>query len=393
MEISTRSAPAALRAAGIATAVVFAASGSQLGTWVSRLPAIRDRVHASPAELGLVLLVGGVGSLVSMPATGWLCRRIGSRAAVAVTALPACVASFVLGLAPSLPALGAVMFGWGLLYGSWDVAMNVQGSTVEQRAGRDWMPRYHACWSVGGIAGAGAGAGAARLAVPVPVHFGLAALVAALLVAGSLRLLVPDRQTTGAPEHHQSAWRVLRTRRLAAMGTITLCSVVVEGAAADWLALYLVDVRHTSAAMGAGGYTAFAVAMATGRFAGTSVIQRLGRVRAVAAAGLVAVAGVLLTVLGGGVPASYLGAVLWAFGVCLVFPAAISAAGETPERPTDAIAAVSTLGYGAQLVGPPLIGFLANRVGLGRALLVLVVLAAAMSLLAPALRPRARDTG
>ena len=379
-----------LRDAALGTALVFAVSGAQLGTWVSRLPAVRDRVHASPAQLGLVLLAGGVGSLVSMPSTGWLCRRFGSRTAVAMTAVPACALSFLLGLAPSLLLLGVLLFAWGMVFGAWDVAMNVQGSTVEQRAGRDWMPRYHACWSVGGIVGAAAGAGAAKLGTPVAVHFGIAAALCVGLLLVGLRLFIPDRSPAGTDERRQSALGILRSRRLMAIGIVTLCSVIVEGAAADWLALYLVDDRHASAAVGAAGYAVFAVAMAGGRFAGTPISQRLGRHRAVALSGLTAVAGVLLAVLSPWLALNYLGAALWALGVCLIFPAAISAAGETPGRPTDAIAAVSTLGYGAQLVGPPLIGFLANRVGLGHALLVLVGLGVAISALAPAVRPRER---
>jgi predicted MFS family arabinose efflux permease len=379
-----------LTRAALGTAVVFAVSGALLGTWVSRLPATRDRLHASPAELGLALLAPGLGSLASMPSTGWLCRRFGSRAIVAVTALPACAVLFLLAVAPSLVTLGAALFVWGLLYGSWDVAMNVQGSAVEQRAGRAWMPRYHACWSVGGIVGAALGGLAARLHTPVPVHFGVAALVGVALVTGALRVYIADRQAD-APDRPASTSRrkaaaAILTRRLVIIGVITLCSVTVEGAAADWLALYLVDQRHTADALGAAGYATFACAMAAGRFAGTPVTERLGRQGAVRLGGLLSIAGVLLTVLGPWLPLAFVGAVAWALGICLVFPAAISAAGETPERPTDAIAAVSTVGYAGLLVGPPVIGILADHVGIGRALLVLIVLAGTISVLAPAVR-------
>jgi MFS family permease len=87
------------------------------------------------------------------------------------------------------------------------------------------------------------------------------------------------------------------------------------------------------------------------------------------------------------------GAALWALGVCLVFPAAVSAGGEAPERPADAIAAVTTIGYGGFLVGPTLIGLLAEQVGLGRALLVLLVLAGGIAALAPAVRSRRPPAG
>jgi predicted MFS family arabinose efflux permease len=399
-----------LTRAALGTAVVFAVSGALLGTWVSRLPATRDRLHASPAELGLALLAPGLGSLVSMPSTGWLCRRFGSRAVVAITSLPGCVVLFLLAVAPSLVVLGAVLFAFGLLYGAWDVAMNVQGSAVEQRAGRAWMPRYHACWSVGGIVGAALGGLAARTATPVPVHFGVAGVVGAALVVGALRVYIPDREGREGREGREDrehrehragretgpasrtgprkAWATLMTRRLVIIGLITLCSVTIEGAAADWLALYLVDERRSADAIGAAGYATFACAMAAGRFAGTPITERLGRHGAVRVGGLVSIAGVALTVFGPWLPLTFLGAVAWALGVCLIFPAAISAAGETPERPTDAIAAVSTVGYAGLLVGPPVIGILADHVGIGRALLVLPVLAGAISVLAPAVRVR-----
>jgi fucose permease len=169
---------------------------------------------------------------------------------------------------------------------------------------------------------------------------------------------------------------------------VTLCATTLEGAAADWLALFLTDERDATASLAAAGYGVFAVAMAGGRFSGTVVAERLGRDGAVRVGGLVSLAGVLLTVTGPGLASAYLGAVLWALGVCLVFPAAVSAGGEVPERPQDAIAAVTTIGYGGFLVGPPLIGLLAEQVGLGRALLVLLVLAAGIAVLAPAVRSR-----
>jgi Major Facilitator Superfamily len=283
--------------------------------------------------------------------------------------------------------------------------MNVHGSAVEQRAGREWMPRYHACWSVGGIAGAGFGALAAHAGSPLALHFTVVAVVCAALVALALRSFIEDRveaveaagSTPGAsdpdpplpaPEPSGPGRRRVLTGRLLLVGVVTLCATTLEGAAADWLALFLTDERAATASLAAAGYAVFAVAMAAGRFSGTAVAERLGRDGAVRAGGLVSLAGVLLTVLGPGLAGAYAGAALWALGVCLVFPAAVSAGGETPDRPADAIAAVTTIGYGGFLVGPPLIGLLADQVGLGRALLVLCLLAGGIVALAPAVRSR-----
>ena len=406
--IRARRGPAAeprLRRAALATALVFAVNGFLLAAWVSRLPATRDRLGASAAELGLVLLAPGVGSLLSMPFSGRWCRRFGSRRVVGAATVAACAVLAALAAVPNLVTLGLGLFVWGSFYGSWDVAMNVHGSAVEQRAGREWMPRYHACWSVGGIAGAGFGALAAHAGSPLALHFTVVAVVCAALVALALRSFIEDRveaveaagSTPGAsdpdpplPEPEPSGpgrGRVL-TGRLLLVGVVTLCATTLEGAAADWLALFLTDERAATASLAAAGYAVFAVAMAAGRFSGTAVAERLGRDGAVRAGGLVSLAGVLLTVLGPGLAGAYAGAALWALGVCLVFPAAVSAGGETPDRPADAIAAVTTIGYGGFLVGPPLIGLLADQVGLGRALLVLCLLAGGIVALAPAVRSR-----
>jgi MFS family permease len=370
-----------------------------------------------------------------MPFSGRWCRRFGSRAVIAATTVAASAVLVALAVVPTLVALGAALFVWGSFYGSWDVAMNVHGSAVEQRAGRDWMPRYHACWSVGGIAGAGCGALAAQLGGSLALHFAAVAAICIAVVMVSLRSFIEDRVTAapvatpapgalqppglapGPPEGERSrpadagrgavhsphaeggsphgdgrrgrrgAQRVL-TGRLLLVGVVTICATTLEGAAADWLALFLTDERGATASLAAFGYAVFAVAMAAGRFSGTVVAERLGRHGAVRIGGVVSFVGVLLTVLGPGLASAYVGAALWALGVCLVFPAAVSAGGEAPYRPADAIAAVTTIGYGGFLLGPPLIGLLADRVGLGRALLVLLVLAAGIAALAPAVRSR-----
>ncbi|HJW61472.1 MAG TPA: MFS transporter, partial [Actinomycetota bacterium] len=394
--ISTRPAATGprLRRAALATALVFATNGFLLGSWVARLPATRDRLGASAAELGLVLLAPGIGSLLSMPFSGRWCRRFGSRLVVAATTVAASAVLAALAVVPNLVALGVALFVWGAFYGSWDVAMNVHGSAVEQRAGREWMPRYHACWSVGGIAGAGFGALAAQAGIPLALYFAAVAVACTALVAASLPSFIEDRTEQGVPGAVHSSGRVrprrsrVLTGRLLLVGVVTLCATTLEGAAADWLALFLTDERGATASLAAFGYAVFAVAMAAGRFSGTAIAERLGRDGAVRAGGLVSFAGVLLTVLGPGLAAAYAGAALWALGVCLVFPAAVSAGGEAPDRPADAIAAVTTIGYGGFLLGPPLIGLLADRVGLGRALLVLLVLAAGIATLAPAVRSR-----
>ncbi len=465
-----------MRQAALGTALVFTASGALLGTWVSRVPAIVSRHDLSPGELGRALLALGVGSLLSMPLTGHVCRRVGSRAWVAFTSVVAAAVLSCVGLATDQVQLAAALFGLGMVYGSWDVAMNVQGSAVDQRAGREWMPRYHACWSLGSIIGAAIGAAAARGDVAIGLHFTVAAWCAtAAALIGLLRYVderaptvagssgtgppitgppvtetvmktelpapgltaadrdrgrqqvpqqlrhpgrtpeppvpnghgapqQPDGPPTGEPSPAERpagqpattgaspGWRSLvGNRALLLIGLLTLCATIIEGAADDWLALYLHTGRGLSEASAALGYTAFATAMTVVRFAGTPAAEWLGRAGAVRAGGVLGIAGVLITVLSPWVPGTFAGALLWGAGVCLVFPAAVSAAGET-DRPAEAIALVTSIGYGSILIGPPLIGALAEVIGMDTALLTLAALAAGVAVLAPAVQQPPKPT-
>ena len=360
-------------------------SGALFATWVSRLPAMRDRLHASSAELGVALLCTGLGSLLAMPFTGRLCDRFGSRVVVLATALPAAGLLAFAGHLPSVPALAALLLAWGALVGCWDVAMNVQGSVVEQRAGREWMSRYHAGWSLGGILGAALGALAApRLGLTA--HFTTAAVVAAVAIVLASRTFVADARDSTT--RTRPSWRGLLTPTLVLIGLVTACSTTLEGAAADWLGLLLTDEHGADPAAAASGYAVFAVAMAESRFAGTWTVETLGRGRAGRLGGIVTAVGVTATLATPGRPGVYVGAAIWGLGVAVVFPAAMSAAGEDPVHGPDAIAAVSTIGYGGFLVGPPMVGVLAQHIGLGNALWSMLPLCAGIVLAGRAAQSR-----
>ena len=380
------------RRAALATAAVFALNGSVIAAWISRLPATRDRLDADPRTIGLTLLMSGLGSLAAMPFVGRLAHRWSSRPVVLAASAVSGVALVAASLAPTVVATGLALFVLGAFYGAWDVAMNIQGSYVDRRAGRDYMPRYHACWSLGGIAGAGAGALAARAAVPLAAHFTTAALLAVALTWVVVRReYVDDREPETAPDaggdpHAGSRSRLL-TRRIVLIGVITLCGTLLEGSAADWVALYLHDDRGQSQGAAALGFAVFATFMATSRFSGTAVIARLGRARAIRTAGVLAALGVAAALTLPSLAGVLVGIALWGAGTARVFPAAMSAGGEQPGRAADAIAAVSTIGYGGFLIGPPLIGLLAQQVGLGSALWVLPVLGVGVVALAPVVAP------
>jgi len=384
------------RRAALATAAVFALNGTVIAAWISRLPATRDRLEADPRTIGLTLLTLGLGSLVAMPFVGRLAHRFSSGPVVIVTSVVSGLGLVAAALAPTVVTTGIALFAMGTCYGSWDVAMNIQGSYVDRRAGRDYMPRYHACWSVGAIVGAACGALAAGAGVALGVHFAVAAVVAvSLTIVIVLREYLDDREPdevvvdSDGADHATGGVRRARllTRRIVLIGVITLCGTLLEGSAADWVTLYLTDDRAQTQSAAAFGYTVFAMAMALSRFGGTPVITRLGRGRAVRIAGVLAALGITAALALPAMPGILIGIALWGVGTALVFPAAMSAGGEQPGRAADAIAAVSTIGYGGFLIGPPLIGLLAQQVGIGTALWILPALAIGIVILAPVVAP------
>ncbi|MGE0818440.1 MAG: MFS transporter [Candidatus Nanopelagicales bacterium] len=385
----------AWRTPAFATAAVFLLNATLIAGWVSRLPATRDRLDLSTAVIGVTLLMSGLGSLVAMPFVGRLAARWSSRPLIVVLATVCALCLVLLSVTPNAVTTGAVLFVFGMAYGSWDVAMNIHGSYVDRSAGRDYMPRYHAMWSVGAAVGAGIGALAAGLALGLTTHFAVAVLIGCGGAIAVVLLFFVDDREPAAPhvevvEDDGSSSLVkprLLSRRLVLLGVITLCACLLEGAAADWIALYLTDERAATASLAALGYGMWATAMALSRFSGTTLIERLGRARAIRLAGAVVLSGVVITLAAPGVYGALVGVLLWGAGVALVFPAAMSAGGETPGRAADGIAAVSTIGYGGFLVGPPLIGLVAHEIGLGRALWILPVLGLGIVLLAPVVKP------
>jgi len=299
-----------------------------------------------------------------------------------------------LSFAPSVVALGATLFCFGFGFGSWDVAMNVQGHALETRAGRAWMPRYHALWSVGGFTFAGLGALMSHLGVPIRVHFGVY-MVLCVVVTGVLLTRFFDERPAAVEElaeltaagtyNSDSHWQLMRA--LAPLGIVMACATLIEGAASDWLGIYFNTERDVSPAAGSLAFTLFSVSMALARGVGTQAIEKLGRQLTVQLGGVLSLVGVAVLLLSPVLWLAYVGASFWGLGVAIVFPAVISAAGDnTPGRAAEAIALVTPVGYSGFLFGPPAIGLLARHIGLQNSLWVVGALAVLIVVLARATR-------
>jgi MFS family permease len=343
------------RATG-AVVATFAISGFMFASWAARIPAVRDSLDVTPDRLGLILLAGATGSLVGLPLSGMVVERFGSRFAVLTFATLAAAGLVVAAVGVSVAAIPVVVGGGvlsGLGNGVWDAAMNLEGGAVERLRSRSLMPRFHASFSIGTMAGAGVGALAARLGVPLAPHLVAVALASVAGVVVAVRAFLPDGGLGATEVHSSTSSRSHRRRAIDAwlewrtlmIGLIVLAAALTEGAANDWLSVAVVDGFKRVDAVGALSFGLFVTAMTGMRLAGTVLLDRFGRV---AVLRLVAV-------------------------LALVFPVGMSAASDDPALAPMRISVVSTIGYAAFLAGPPLLGFLAAHVGYRHALLAIVV--------------------
>ena len=370
---------------------MFALNGFAFAALFSRIPAVRDTLDLSPAGIGLLLLALSAGTLTALPLSGAVVHRIGPARAVLSGAAAAAVGLGVVaaGLwAAAIPAtaVGLVLYGAGC--STWDVAMNVEGAALERRLGRTLMPRFHAGFSIGAIAGALAGAASAQWQVDVSpqlVLVGTACLVgAAVAVRAFLPAGEPDRL---APARTLAAWREPRTLLI---GLLVCSFALAEGVANDWLALALVDGHGTSQTVGAIGLGVFVAAMTIGRLGGGAVLDRYGRAPVLRATAVLTTLGVGSVVVADPLPLIIVGAVLWGLGASLGFPVGMSAAADEQDRAATRVAVVSSIGYTAFLAGPPLVGLLAEAFGILRGLLVVVAAAGVGGFVAFATSPPAR---
>jgi MFS family permease len=373
-----------LSRARTAVTAVFFVHGALFGSLIARIPAIKQDLDLGEGELGLALLGGTLGGLLGLPLAGWVVSRAGSRATV-VRGLPvfALVVPLV-ALAPNLPLLALSLLALGVVAGAVDVAMNAHGLELERRLGRPVLSSFHAAWSFGGLAGAGSGAIAVGAGIDQLEHFAGAALVLGTAGVGAARGLLPG--DVDRPPREGSLR--LPPRRLLVLGVVAFCGLFAEGAAADWSGVYLAGPLGASQSVAALGFAAFSVTMACFRLLGDPLTTRWGPVALTRRGGLLAAGGLGVALLVGHPAVALAGFACMGAGLAAVVPVAFRAAGSLPGiAPAAGIAALTSVGYSAFLVGPPTIGFAAEAVGLPRALALVVALLGLLALLAGRIDP------
>ncbi|MEU8136733.1 MFS transporter [Streptodolium elevatio] len=405
----------AVRRARLGIAGTFALAGGLCAVWTVRVPALKDKLAVSDGQLGLIVLAFGIGGVLTMGLMGRLVARYGSRRLLR-TAVPLCtLAVAAIGLSPNLPTVIAAGFAFGVVFGVTDVAMNTQASLLEQRYGRSLMAGMHAGWSLGAVTGGLLGALAAKadlgftasvvtaaaVGVPVSLWLRVTYLPDAPPARGPAEEHAPGGPTGSSPDMSpgtssgascdKRTGRVRVTLPLVVYiaGAIAFCGYMIEGAVADWSGLYLRDTIGSAEAVAALAYPLFEAATALGRLTGDRITNRFGARAVLTASGLAAGIGLGLAVAARGTAAGLAGFFLVGLGACLIVPLAFSVGGalggSEPATAGAAIARIGAMAYTGLLLGPVVIGFIADastlRIGLSTTLVLAVAVALGARLL------------
>jgi predicted MFS family arabinose efflux permease len=372
-----------------ATFAVFAANGAVIGSWTSRIPALKLHLDVGLSVLGLVFLCMGLGSLISMPFTGFILKHVSTKVLGIACAVGSCLTLVGLTHLHNVVAFSVFYAFAGLCYGAWDVTMNVHANAVEIAYGRTIMPALHGAWGAGMLVGAAAGFLFTRAQITLEAHITIALLILMVVAIGLMLLWLDLRDQHVDPPGKERLGRRAMISAALVIGVMVMCSTIGEGSASDWLALHMVEDHHTTPAIGTSVYVIYALFLTAGRLGGSVLIDRLGRVNAIRVSGFVTFVGVVLVIVAPNLAVSYVGTALWGLGLAVVFPAAVSAAGELGGAyASQTISTVVTIAYGGFLVGPPILGFLGDQFGLSKAFWVVAVLALGYAALAGSARSR-----
>ncbi|GCF11668.1 MFS transporter [Dictyobacter arantiisoli] len=377
-----------LRLARMAVDIFFFLNGVMTATFSTRLPAVQMRLALPPGQLGLALLGCTIGGLLAMNIVGRVSSRFEGKVITTLAAFGMCLTLPLVAFAPTLPLflLALVFFGAGS--GAMDVSMNLQGTAVERVYGRSIMNSFHAYFSLGSLAGASLGSILAAFDVKPEPHFFAITVVGCVVLMWSSRFLCSSKQeqmVQKQPAKTALSFHISPT--LMRLGVIAFCSLLSVGALFDWSAVYLSGTLHTSTGLAATGFTTFLLCMAIGRSVGDFLATRFGATAIMRMACLLAAIGLVLALLFAWTPVVFFGLGLVGIGLSVPFPLVLSAAGRLAKRDRGAtLATVTTWGYCGMIAGPPVIGFLAEQVGMRLALAPVGFLCVLAAFCAPAVR-------
>jgi MFS family permease len=382
---SIESTSSQIQTARVVTLAIFFLNGFAVANWAVRIPALKAQIGLSEGTLGLALLCIAIGSVGFMPIVGRAIAQLGSSQVTRAMGFAFPISMILLALPNTIWLWIPVLLFYGATNGGLDVAMNAQATTVEKRLGRPILNSFHAFWSVGSLLGAGVGGLFARAEIIPSVHLGLIGILELVILAVITRQLL----TGDADPNPQTSGSVRPTLPLLLIALVAFSALMSEGAIADWSAVYLKDDLKTNAFYAALGLVFAQGFMAACRFAGDALTLRFGPSSLLRWGGALSATGLAFALFSGLPWAALLGFACVGAGMSVIFPVTISAVSRLPGVASGAgIAWVASFGYAGFLVGPPVIGFLAEWTSLRIGLAAVVVFSLLIVFLAGAVEQR-----
>lgn len=364
----------------VAVKIGFFLNGFIFANWASRLPRLQEIYHADDGTIGLVLLASSIGAVGAMPFTGWAIIKNGSRKIMLTALLAYCAVVPLFAVMPSIAFLVLVFFLEGIITGMLDVAMNAQAVMVEQRYRKPIMTSFHALFSIGMALGAWSGAFFTDMKIDLLNHFLIISGVALVIAFWASRNLIYDKPDPSL-KHEGPLFR-LPSASLIGIGVITFCCMLGEGAMSNWSVNFMQNISMATETLAPLGLSAFATAMTIGRIFGDRVRTSMGDRKMIIMGGIIALVGLASSLLFIYPWVTIAGFFLVGIGLSTIVPIAYSIAGNTSDlSPGVGLAMVTTVGYTGFLVGPPVIGFIADWQDLRIALAVVALLFVVMTVL------------
>lgn len=356
--------------ARLATRLAFFAAGFSMGCCAPFFPFVKENVSADKSQFGVLLLCLGIGAIIAMPITGILSAKRGSKPMVLLGGLSMVVLLPILVVVNSPIILALILFLFGAALGTLDVAMNVHGVEVEQIEKRSLMSNFHAQFSIGGLVGAAL----MTIFLSFGMHLLLSSIIASSITFFAMILTIKRLLIVNS---------VKQSKFMFPKGVVLLLAIfaaiifLVEGAVVDWGALLIIDLELTPIKSAGVGYILFSIAMVIARLLGDKIIDIIGEFKVLILGVITTIFGIL-TILLSTLPLFALcGFMLIGLGVANLVPIFFSAAGRQKIMPAEiAIASVTTTGYAGILLGPVLIGYVAEVTTLSIAFSLLIPLVA-----------------
>jgi hypothetical protein len=349
----------------LAVSIAFMAFGVVSGSWVPRLPAIKDHLHMSDGQVGYALLTYAVGAVIGAAAARMVLSR-GARAWVRGGTVAICAALVGPALAGNFAQLVVSLLLLGIGAGFVDMLENAQAAELERMAGRPLINGFHGFWSLGAVIGSVTAGAAAYAGVSPFPHFAIAAIVAALASAPFLRDL-PDTRSAAQRVASGAARRLSLSGTVVAVAAICFCGILVEGGTADWSSIYLREFSHANPGIAAGGFAGFALTATVVRFRADLLTEHTSPAAAARLGGLIAALGLALAIALPALPGAIAGFALVGIGTAVLVPLTFSAGANLGASGT-ALTLVMASGYAGAIAGPAMIGGAADQVGLRIAL-------------------------